>query len=442
MENKFKNNHIARLIITMSIPPALSMIIQSLYNIVDSVFVTKYDPKAMEAISLVFPIQNLILALAVGIGVGINTYVSMKLGQQKQKEAESAAMHGVLLSFLHYLLVLILGLCFSTPFIRSFTQDPVIIDYSKTYIHLIVIFSFTTIFQIALEKILQADGKMMLPMISLLTGAVLNVILDPIFIFSLNLGITGAAVATVIGQIASTLLMIYFIISRKNRIRLHIKAFSLQKDTIVAIYRIGIPSFFMNAIPSLMVTLMNYILVGVSKTAVTTFGIYYKLQNFVYMGVSGLSQGTMPLMSYHYGANDQQRLRHILKDTFLFSCSIGLLATVLFLSIPNYLLQLFYDEQAMIASCTSYLRIASIGFSFGCINYIFASYFQSTQKGMASLLVSLFRQMIFLIPLAYIFSFFLEENGIYLAVCIAEITTFLFVAIFFCTTVKHDNHKL
>ena len=159
MENKIKNNHIARLIITMSIPPALSMIIQSLYNIVDSVFVTKYDPKAMEAISLVFPIQNLILALAVGIGVGINTYVSMKLGQQKQKEAESAAMHGVLLSFLHYLLVLILGLCFSTPFIRSFTQDPVIIDYAKPYIPLFVISGFPTFFKSPWKKFCRPTEK-------------------------------------------------------------------------------------------------------------------------------------------------------------------------------------------------------------------------------------------------------------------------------------------
>ncbi|MDE5715733.1 MAG: MATE family efflux transporter [Anaeroplasmataceae bacterium] len=408
-------------IIKMSLPPAISMIIQSLYNLVDSMYVTKFDPKAMEAISIVYPIQNIILALSVGIGVGMNACIAMKLGQNKHKEAESAATLGLFLSFVHYIIVLILGLSLSKIFIQSFTKENIVIEYGLTYINLIIIFSFTTIFQIAMEKILQADGKMTLPMFSLLTGVVINLILDPILIFACHLGVLGAALATVIAQVTSTLVMLAFIISKKNRVRIHLKDFKIQKDNLLSIYRVGIPSFFMNAIPSFMVTFMNYILVGLNEVAVTTFGLYYKLQYFVYMGVSGIAQGTMPLMSYAYGANDNKKLKLLLKNALYISIGIGAIATLIFLSIPNLLMRIFYDDLSLISQTNTFLRLASIGFIFGCINYLMASYFQSIQKGLLSLILSLLRQIILLLPIAYILSLFLSENGIYLAISLAEI---------------------
>lgn len=418
-----KQQKILTLIIKMSIPPALSMIIQSLYNLIDSMYVTSYDAKAMEAISIVYPIQNLILALSVGIGVGMNACIAMKLGQNKHKEAENAATLGLLLSFIHYGIVLALGLGLSRVFIESFTQEAKVIDYSLTYIQMMIIFSFTTIFQIAMEKILQADGKMALPMISLLTGAILNVILDPILIFTCDMGLFGAALATVIAQVCATIVMLGFLISKRNRIRIHFKGFHFDKTNCISIYRIGIPSFFMNAIPSLMVSSMNYILVSLHEFAVTTFGLYYKLQYFVYMGVSGIAQGTMPLMSYSYGAADHKRLNHILKDALLLSVGIGAFATLLFMAIPNALMGIFYEDATLLAKTNTFLRLASIGFCFGCINYLMASYFQSIQKGFSSLLLSLLRQLIFLLPLAYGLSLTLQENGIYLAISIAEILT-------------------
>lgn len=437
------NKKLLPLIIKMSIPPALSMLIQSLYNIVDSIYITKYDTRAMEAISLVYPIQNGILAIGVGIGIGINAYVSMKLGEKELKEASNAATLGIGISILHYLLVLIAGLTFSGAFIRSFTSDTLVTEYALTYIYLIVIFSFTTIVEIAMEKVLQADGKMMLPMISLLTGTVTNVILDPILIFSADMGVLGAAIATVAGQILSTLMMTYFLFSKRNKIRITLKGFTLNKSCLISIYKVGIPSVFMSAIPSLMVSSMNYILVKISDTAVTTFGIYYKLQYFVYMGVSGISQGTMPLLGYAFGARNHQRLREIILKSVLLSFGIGIVSGILFLSIPKLLISMFYDDTELINTTIPLLRIASLSFGLGCVCYILASYFQAIQKGFFSLSVTLMRQMLFLLPSSYGFSLCFSEFGIYLAIPVSEgITLLLAVGLFLYSDKKLKRETL
>lgn len=420
-----ENKKLLPLIIKMSIPPALSMLIQSLYNIVDSIYITKLDTKAMEAISLVYPIQNIILAIGVGIGIGINAYVSMKLGEKKLKEASNAATLGIGISIIHYILVLIVGLSVSGVFIKSFTDDSAVINYALTYIYLIIIFSFTTIVEIAMEKVLQADGKMLLPMISLLAGTVTNVVLDPILIFSADMGILGAAIATVAGQVLSTLIMTYFIFSKKNKIRITLKGFSLDKSCLASIYKVGIPSVFMSAIPSLMVSSMNYILVKINDTAVTTFGIYYKLQYFVYMGVSGISQGTMPLLGYAYGAKNHQKLKEIIWKSILLSFGIGSISSILFLSIPKVLMSLFYEDTALLSATAPLLRIASASFSLGCVCYILASYFQAIQKGFFSLSITLLRQMLLLLPLAYGLSRYFSEFGIYLAIPVSEGITLL-----------------
>lgn len=430
-----KKNHTLGLIIKMSIPPALSMLIQSLYNIVDSIFVTKYDPKAMEAISLVFPIQNIILAIAVGIGIGINAYISMKLGQNDLEDAKNAASQGVFISIIHYLLVLVIGLAFIQPFIQSFTEDTAVIEYSLVYIRLIVIFSFTTIVQIALEKILQADGKMLFPMIALLAGTITNVILDPILIFTCDLGIYGAALATVAGQLVSTFIMIYFIISKRNRIRVSFK-FKFSKYSLYSIYKVGIPSIFISAIPSFMVTFMNYILVTINSLAVTTFGIYYKLQNFVFMGVSGISQGTIPLMGYAFGAKDTSKLKDIIKKSIYLSIGIGAFCMLLFLCAPKQLIQMFYSDTAMIQSTSTFLRVASLSFIFGCVSYILSAYFQAIQRGTMSLVITILRQFILLLPLAYVLSLPLDELGIYIAIPICEALTLVYAAFLYIRSIR------
>lgn len=429
--NKMETNKVLKLIISMSIPPALSMIIQSLYNIIDSMYITHFDERAMNAISLVFPIQNLILALAVGIGIGINANISMRLGQKDMKSAETVATHGFFMSFLHYGLVLLLGLSVSNVFIQSFTQDTVIIDYANTYILWIILFSFTTIFQIALEKVLQADGKMMLPMISLLVGAVINLVLDPILIFNCNLGVLGAAIATVTSQVVSTIIMVYFVLSKRNRIRLSFRHFKLDKAIVFSIYKIGIPSFFITAIPSFMVSIMNYILIRISELAVTTFGIYYKLQNFVYMGVSGICQGTMPIMSYHFGAKNFKRLKQVTKNALFLAIGIGVIATILFLTGPELLLSMFYKENELVQACAPLLRMVALGFTFGCMNYLMSSYFQSVQKGITSLIISISRQLVLLIPLTILFCYFYQEQGVYISIAVSELITFGFVSVFY-----------
>ena len=432
--NKENLKHIIRL----SIPPALSMLIQSLYNLVDSIFVTHYDELAMEAVSLVYPIQNIILAIGLGIGIGINAYCSTKRGEGKLDETNNGASLGVITSIIHYFIVLIVGLFTARLFVTSFTNNQLVIDYALTYINLIIIFSFTTIIQIALEKILQADGKMMYPMISLLTGSIINIILDPILIFTFDLGILGAAIATVVGQVAATLVMIYFIISPKNTIRVSFRHLKFDKNCLKTIYYVGIPSILLTAIPSLMVSSMNYILITINSLAVTTFGIYYKLQYFVYMAISGISQGTMPLIAYNIGANDKKRFKDTVNNSLFLSVVIGFISMIIFLIIPGPLMSLFYDNPS--ESINNLLRIASLSFVFGGLNYMYASYFQASQSGAKSLLVALLRQLILILPFAYILSIPLDEFGVYLSIPISELLTFIVISFIFYK--DYRNHLI
>ena len=437
LEASMENKKTLPLIIKMSIPPALSMLIQCLYNLVDSIYITRYDSLAMEAISLVYPIQNIILAIGLGIGIGINAYVAMKMGEGRQNKAENGATLGVLLSIIHYVIVVAVGLLVSNIFIRSFTDKEAVVSYATTYINIIIIFSFTTIVQIALEKILQADGKMMLPMISLITGSIINIVLDPILIFTFDMGILGAAIATVVGQVAATIIMIYFILSKRNRIRLSLKGLKMDKACLKAIYMVGIPSIILTAIPSIMVSLMNYILVGLNDNAVTTFGIYYKLQYFVYMAVSGISQGTMPMISYFYGANNKGKLKETVNDSIILSGIIGLVSMVIFLAIPDLIMSMFYDDLANMGYYSSLLRIASLSFIFGSINYFLASYFQAVQCGFRSLMVAVLRQFILILPIAFILSQYKGEEGVYIAIPTSEILTLIITSFIFIFEYKN-----
>lgn len=424
-------NKILTTIIKMSIPPALSMLIQSLYNLVDSIYITKYDTLAMEALSLIYPIQNIILAIAVGIGVGINAYIATKLGENNLKTAKNTATLGIILSFLHYILVLITGLLTSAFFIKSFTTNNLVINYARIYINLIIIFSFTTIIQITLEKILQSDGKMLMPMVSLLFGAIINIVLDPLLIFTFDLGILGAAIATVVGQIIATIIMIFFVFSKKNRIKPTIKGVKCDLKAIKKIYIVGIPAILISAIPSIMVALMNYILKDISPTAITTFGIYYKLQYFVYMLGSGLSQGVMPLMSFAFGAKNLKRLNLLIKDSIMLSSLIGLISFIIFMIASKFFISMFYDDIILINNTKNLLKIASISFPFGLVCYILTSYFQSIQKPFISLIITVLRQLVLLLLASYILKLFYNETGIYIGLIVSEFITCVICSIMF-----------
>ena len=305
-ENKMGTHKILPLLLSMSIPPTISMLINSLYNIVDSIFVARLGTDALTAVSLAFPIQNLILAIAVGSGVGVNSYIARKLGEKDFETANKTAAHGLTLAVLHYLLLVVLGIFLIKPFFRMFTSDSSIFQMGVDYTYIVTFLSVGTITQIAIEKILQATGNTLAPMYLQIIGAVTNIVLDPILIYGYfglpAMGVRGAAIATVIGQITALIASIYVLFFRKQEITIEKKDFSWNLEIVKEIYNVGIPSFFIMSIGSFLVMGINFILSGISTLAVSLFGIYFKLQTFIYMPTSGVTQGAMPIMGYSYGA--------------------------------------------------------------------------------------------------------------------------------------------
>ena len=299
-ENKMGTEPVFRLILSMSLPAVFSMLVQSLYNIVDSYFVSKVSMDALTAVSLSFPIQQLIIAMAVGTGVGVNSLVSRRLGEKRRPEADRAASHGVVLAALTSLLFALFGLFFARPFIGLFTQSPNVAALGGQYLSVVCLCSFGVFIEIALEKTLQATGNMIYPMQFMLVGCVTNLILDPILIFGLlglpAMGVLGAAVATVTGEILSMFYSIYIIFRKKHAVTVSLKGFRFDKTTLRDIYAVAAPSMLMQSIGSFLVMGLNQILSAFSETAISVLGVYYKLQSFVFMPVFGLTHGLSPIM--------------------------------------------------------------------------------------------------------------------------------------------------
>lgn len=415
------------LIISMSLPPIFSMLIQSMYNIVDSMFVARISNEALTAVSLVFPIQNLILALSVGFGVGINSYVSRKMGQDSLLDAGKAATQGIFLSIIHYFVVVILGLIFAKPFLSIFTSEIEIIELGYSYLFIIILFSFGQSVHIAIEKILQACGNMVAPMFFQLIGAVTNIILDPIFIFGWfglpAMGVKGAAIATVVGQIFAMAAAIWTLIYKKQLVKISFKNFRWEPKMVKEMYIISIPSFFLLSIGSFMVSGMNFILSSYSTVAVAVFGVYYKLQSFVYMPISGLVQGTLPIMSFNYGAKNKNRLLETLKISLIISTCVSFLGTILFWLAPKQIFSIFSSEPELLNMGIQSLQIISLSFIFGSICYILSSYFQATGSYLFSLVVTLLRQFLLILPVAFLLSNWLGILGVWIAFPVAEIAT-------------------
>ena len=298
-QNKMGNRPILPLLMSMAFPPMLSMLIQSLYNIVDSMFVAQIGEDALTAVSLAFPIQTLIVAFSVGIGVGVNSFIARKLGEQNQKEADSAVAHGLVLASLGYLIFVILGIFAIRPFFEMFTDSTNILNDACMYTYICVFFCFGCFIHILFEKIFQSTGKMIFPMAIQAAGAIANIILDPIMIFGWfgfpAMGVKGAAIATIIGQLFSMCLSLYVFFQKPQDVHLHVKGFHVSGLTIKNILSVGIPNACMNALGSVLVIGLNSILIQFSNTAVSVYGIYYKLQTFVFMPASGLTQGAMPI---------------------------------------------------------------------------------------------------------------------------------------------------
>ena len=407
-ENKMGTMEVRRLILTMSLPIMISMLVQALYNIVDSMFVARVSEAALAAVSLCYPIQMIMVAVACGTGVGINALLSRYLGEKKREKASQVAMHGLFCAICNWLVFAVIGLFFSEAFLRLFSDDVQIIMMGVSYMQICTICSFGVFVQITYERIMQSTGNTIYNMVIQGVGALINIILDPIFIFGLGpvpaLGTAGAAIATVIGQIVAMFLGIIITQKKVREIQLSVRGFHLDGMIMKAMYRIAIPAILMQSIMSFMTVMMNMILAPFSEMAVSVFSIYYKLQQFVFMAVLGMNNALIPILSYNYGANQMERIREGIRFALWMSCVIMAIGTVVFQLFPTQLLYLFDAKETLLSIGIPALRTISVSFVFAGISMVLCSVFQALGSPNHSLLVTLLRQMVILLPLAYGFS--------------------------------------
>ena len=430
-ENKMGVMPVKKLLINMSLPMMISMFVQAMYNIVDSIFVARISENALTAVSLSFPLQSIMFSVAAGTGIGVNALVSRALGAREQDRANRIAVNGLFIYLVSYLVMLLLGLTAVRPFFRMQTSaaQTEIMELGVTYLTICMTLSFGVYAQFIFERLLQATGRTFLTMITQGIGAVINIILDPIFIFGLNMGIAGAAAATVLGQIIAAILAFIFNHLKNTDIRLKLKGFRPDGKIIGAIYKIAVPSIFMQAIGSVMTAGMNLILMGLSSTAAAVFGVYFKLQSFFFMPVIGLNNGMIPIISYNYGARNRKRMLDTLHFSYVIAlcfCMIGMLAFEL---IPAPLLRLFNASPDMISIGTHALRIIAIIFLVMWYCVIAGSFFQALGKAMYSLYVSAARQLVVLLPAAYILAKIGGLRLIWWAFPIAEVMSLVITLI-------------
>lgn len=404
-ENKMGTMPIGRLMITMSWPAMLSMLIQALYNIIDSIFVAKVSESALTAVTLIFPIQMLIIAVAVGTGVGVNSLIARKLGAKRFDEADLAANHGFRISFLNWLVFAVFGLLFSNLYMTAYSNSQYIIKNGSLYLTIITVFSLFVFMQINTEKVLQATGNMIMPMICSLVGAIINIVLDPILIFGIGIfpkmGVVGAAVATVIGQFVSMCFGLILLFGYKHQVKIKMKEFKFNWETVKDIYNVGFPAMLMQLIGSIMLFCINGIL-AFSETAVAVLGSYFRLQSFIFMPVFGLNQGAMPIMGYNYGARNKERLVNTYKVGLEIALTIMTIGTIIFLAFPTQLLGLFSASEHMLEIGVPALRIISVCFIPAAFGILTSTIFQATGHGMLSMWQALIRQLIGIVPLAWV----------------------------------------
>ena len=446
-QNRMGTAKMLPLIFSMALPAMFSMLIQALYNVVDSDYVSQYSEKALSAVSLAFPIQNLQIAFAVGTAVGVTSLISRRLGEGRAKEASAAAAHGILLGIGTSLIFAIYGAFFSTPFFRRFETDPDIIQMGDQYITICTVFSFGCFVSVMLEKTLQATGNMIWPMIFQLIGAVTNIILDPIFIFGYfglpALGVTGAAVATVGGQIFAMIVSAIVVATRKHAIKISFKGFRFDRKTVKDIYAVGLPAIVMQAIGTVMNMAMNGILSGFSTTAYTVFGLYFKLQSFVFMPVFGLTQGLLPIMGYNYGARDKQRLLSALREGCMIALCIMAAGMLIFLLLPEQLLGIFNPSAELLSIGIPALRTICSCFLFAALGIVSSTLFQAVGRGTYSLIISLMRQLIVLVPAAWLLARFTGEvTAVWWAFPIAECISLAASIFFFLRLYKKEISHL
>lgn len=434
-ENKMGTMPVGKLLISMSFPMMISMIVQAMYNIVDSIFVSRICEDALTAVSMAFPIQTLAVALAGGMGVGVNALLSKSLGAKDFEMVNKSALNGLFMTFVSYLVFLSVGLTIVKPFYKLQTDSSTIIGYGCDYLSVICCLSFGMFFQFTFERLLQATGRTVHTMITQMSGAIINIILDPIFIFGLfgvkAYGVKGAAIATVAGQIFAATFALILNIKTNKEINFSIKNFRPDIKIIATIYKVGLPSIIMQSIGSLMVFCLNRILIAFTSTAVAVFGVYFKLQSFIFMPVFGLNNGIIPIAAYNYGARRRKRLVKTIKCGLLIAFSIMVVGMVIFELIPDKLFSLFDASENMIAMGQTALRIIALHFPIAALCIVLGSVFQALGYSIYSMFVSIARQIVVLIPAAYFLSKLGSVDYVWWCFLIAECMSLFMTSLFF-----------
>ncbi len=428
MEQTFmKEKKILPLVLSMSLPMVISMAVNSLYNIVDSYFVAKLNEEAMTALSLVYPVQNMINAIAIGFAIGINASVAFYLGAGDQERADKAATQGMLLNVLHGIVLMVLSIAIMPAFLKMFSSDETVIRMALDYSNRAFLFAAVIAMTLVYEKIFQAVGKMKVSMFSMMCGFVANIILDPLMIFGIGffpaMGIAGAAYATGIGQVIT--LVVYLIFCRIDPLPLKItrKYLPVERDVAARMYSVGISATLSLALPSLLISVLNGILAGFSEKYVLVLGVYYKLQTFIYLTANGIIQGIRPLMGYNFGAGEKERVKKIFQTTLVLTMGVMVAGTILSWIIPEYLIGLFTTNPQTIQSGVTALHIISLGFIVSAVSVTCSGALEGLGKGIPSLYISLLRYVIVIMPAAFIFSRLMGVNGVWCAFCFTEFVT-------------------
>lgn len=441
-ENKMGVMPVNRLLITMSLPMVISMLVQALYNIVDSVFVAQINEAALTAVSMAFPIQNLMIAVAAGTGTGVNALLSKSLGEKNKRMVDDTANMGVFLAICSYAVFAIIGIFLSRIYFAAQISDAQIIEYGDEYMSVICLFSFGLFGQIITERLLQATGRTIFTMFTQGVGAIINIILDPILIFGLlglpAMGVTGAAAATVIGQIIAAILGFVCNAVYNHDITLSIKGiFTIDTTVISKVYRVGIPSIIMQSITSVMTFSLNKILAEFSSTAVAVFGVYYKLNSFIFMPVFGMNNGLVPILSYNYGARKPDRIKKTIKLGMKYAVAIMIFGLLLFELFPSGLLGIFDASQEMLSIGCVALRIIASSFVFAGVAIICSTVFQAIGNPLHSLIMSVCRQLLVIVPVAWLLSLSGRLELVWLAFPIAEFVSVAMSIFFMKKTIRH-----
>lgn len=446
-ENKMGTMPMTRLILSMSLPAIFSMTILAMYNVVDSIFIGNYDQRGLTAVSLAYPLQLFLIAASVGTAIGVNSLVSRKLGEKNFQHANSAATHGLVLCLFTYLIFLLLGIFAVKPFMNAFATDSAVAEYGVQYLSVVLCFSVFSIIQVMIEKTLQATGNMIYPMLFQMLGAIVNIIFDPLLIFGIGffpeLGVSGAAIATVFGQFCGMVFALIVLFLKKHEIKIQLKGFRLEKNVVKNIYAVGFPSIIMQSIGAIMMLGLNSIFKAAgSEVSVRVYGIYFKLQSFVFMPCFGLNQGLMPIIGYNYGAKNKKRMYSALKNGLIIAVIIMMVGTILMWTIPDVLISMFGGDQELMEKGEYAFRIISLCFIPAAAGIIFTTMFQAVGKGFRSLVMSFARQLVLVLPIAFLLSVTLGVDFVWYAFPFAEFFSLLLAVAFFMNLVHGDFKRL